>query len=194
MIFEPLQLVCLLPTSSYTYSQHRSYTNSSKYKSDHGYFSAQNPAMASHCTQSTVKFLLLVHMTLHHLILCHLSDLLVYHLALYSLHFSYASLHANPWMCKAHSNFGRLLLFPLPRMLLPKIIHLQNSLPASQSLLKCHMVLVVKNSPTNVDIRNTVRSLSWEDSLEEGMATHSSTLAWRTPWTEGPGGLQSIGL
>ena len=36
-----------------------------------------------------------------------------------------------------------------------------------------------------------VRSLSWEDPLEEGMATHSSTLAWRIPWTEEPGGLQS---
>ena len=35
---------------------------------------------------------------------------------------------------------------------------------------------------------------SWEDPLEEGMATHSSMLAWRIPGTEGPGGLQSIGL
>ena len=39
-----------------------------------------------------------------------------------------------------------------------------------------------------------VRSLGWEDALEEGMATRSSILAWRIPWTEGPGGgLQSIG-
>ena len=38
-----------------------------------------------------------------------------------------------------------------------------------------------------------VKSLSWEDSLEEGMATHSSILAWRIPWTEEPGGLQSMG-
>ena len=174
---KPMAVSFQCMTKFTTNKKKKSYTNSSKYKSDHGYFSAQNPAMASHCTQSTVKFLLLVHMALHHLILCHLSDLLVYHLALYSLHFSYASLHANPWMCKAHPNFGGLLLFPLPRMLLPKIILLQNSLPASQSLLKCHMVLVVKNPPANVDIRNTVRSLSWEDSLEEGMATHSSTLA-----------------
>ena len=35
-------------------------------------------------------------------------------------------------------------------------------------------------------------SLGWEDPLEEGMATHSSVLAWRIPWTEEPGGLQSI--
>ena len=39
-----------------------------------------------------------------------------------------------------------------------------------------------------------VRSLGWEDALEKEMATHSSTLAWKIPWTEKPGGLQSMGL
>ena len=39
-----------------------------------------------------------------------------------------------------------------------------------------------------------VRSLGQEDPLEEGMATHLSLLAWEIPWTEDPGGLQSIGL
>ena len=39
-----------------------------------------------------------------------------------------------------------------------------------------------------------VRSLSWEDPLEKGMATHSSILAWRIPWTEKPGRLQSMEL
>ena len=38
------------------------------------------------------------------------------------------------------------------------------------------------------------RSLGQEDPLQEGMATHSSILAWRSPWTEEPGGLQSLGL
>ena len=38
-----------------------------------------------------------------------------------------------------------------------------------------------------------VQALAWEDSLEKGMATHSSVLAWRIPWTEEPGGLQSMG-
>ena len=38
-----------------------------------------------------------------------------------------------------------------------------------------------------------VQSLGWEDPLEEGMATQSSVLAWRIPWTEEPGGLQSWG-
>ena len=39
-----------------------------------------------------------------------------------------------------------------------------------------------------------VRSLGWEDPLEKRMATHSSTLAWKIPWTEEPGRLQSLGL
>ena len=39
-----------------------------------------------------------------------------------------------------------------------------------------------------------VRSLGQEDSLEKGMATHFSIVAWRIPWTEEPGGLQSMGL
>ena len=38
-----------------------------------------------------------------------------------------------------------------------------------------------------------VRSLGWEDALEEGMATHSRILAWRIPQTEEPGGLRSMG-
>ena len=51
-----------------------------------------------------------------------------------------------------------------------------------------------KELPTNAgDIRGVVRYLVWEDSLEEGMATHSSIFAWRIPWTEEPGGLQPMG-
>ena len=38
-----------------------------------------------------------------------------------------------------------------------------------------------------------VQSLGWEDPLEEEMATHSSILAWKAPWTEEPGGLRSMG-
>ena len=38
-----------------------------------------------------------------------------------------------------------------------------------------------------------VQSLGWEGPLEEGIAIHSSILAWRIPWTEEPGGLQSMG-
>ena len=51
---------------------------------------------------------------------------------------------------------------------------------------------MVKNLPA---IQETwVQSPGWDDPLEKGMATHSSILAWRIPWTEEPGGLQSVGL
>ena len=57
------------------------------------------------------------------------------------------------------------------------------------------MVPVVKNLPNSAgDVRDTGLSLGREDPPEMGMATHSSILAWRIPWTEEPGGLQSIGL
>ena len=50
---------------------------------------------------------------------------------------------------------------------------------------------VVKKLPAMQETR--VRSLGQEDPLEKGMATHSGILAWRIPWTEKPGGLQSMG-
>ena len=53
------------------------------------------------------------------------------------------------------------------------------------------MAQVVKNLPVVQD--TWVQSLSGEDPLEEGMATHSSILAWRIPWAEEHGGLQSMG-
>ena len=49
----------------------------------------------------------------------------------------------------------------------------------------------VKNPPAMWETR--VRSLGWEDTLEKGMATQSSILAWKIPWTEEPRGLQSMG-
>ena len=51
---------------------------------------------------------------------------------------------------------------------------------------------MVKNLPAMPE--NQVQSLGQEDPLEKGMATHSSILAWRSPQTEEPGGLQSMGL
>ena len=51
---------------------------------------------------------------------------------------------------------------------------------------------MVKNLPTMQETR--VQSLGQEDPLEKAMATHSSILAWEIPWTEEPGGLQSMGL
>ena len=55
------------------------------------------------------------------------------------------------------------------------------------------VVLVAKNPPANAGDEMWVQSLGREDPLEESMATHSSILAWRTPWLEEPGGLQSLG-
>ena len=53
---------------------------------------------------------------------------------------------------------------------------------------------MVKNLPAMLETQETqVRSLGQEDPLEEGMATHSSVLAWRIPQTEKPGGLRSMG-
>ena len=51
---------------------------------------------------------------------------------------------------------------------------------------------MVKNLPAVWE--TWVRSLDWEDTLEKEMATQASVLAWRIPWTEEPGGLQSMGL
>ena len=54
---------------------------------------------------------------------------------------------------------------------------------------------MVKDLPAvqELQLNQRVRSLGCEDPLEEGMATHSSILAWRIPWTEETSGLQSIG-
>ena len=53
------------------------------------------------------------------------------------------------------------------------------------------MAQTVKNLPAMEETR--IQSLDWEDPLEKGIASHSSILAWRIPWTEEPGGLQSMG-
>ena len=50
----------------------------------------------------------------------------------------------------------------------------------------------VKYLPTMWETQD--QSLGWEDPLEKGMATHSSFIAWKIPWTEEPGGLQSTAL
>ena len=57
------------------------------------------------------------------------------------------------------------------------------------------MALVLKSPPINArGIRDMGSIPDREGPLEEGMTTHSNILAWRIPWTEEPGGLQSIGL
>ena len=54
------------------------------------------------------------------------------------------------------------------------------------------MTQLVKNLPAMWE--TWVQSLGWEDPLEKGKVTHSSILAWRIPWREEPGRLQSMGL
>ena len=54
------------------------------------------------------------------------------------------------------------------------------------------MVQMVKNLPARQETQ--VQSMDWEDPLGKGAATHSGILAWRIPWTEEPGGLQTMGL
>ena len=54
---------------------------------------------------------------------------------------------------------------------------------------------MVKNTPASAgDARDSGSILGQEDPLEEEMATHASILAWKIPWTEEPGGLQSMGV
>ena len=66
--------------------------------------------------------------------------------------------------------------------------------PESELFGASQVALVVKNPPANAgDIKTWVLSLGQEDSLEKGMTTHSSILAWRIPWTEEPCGLWSMG-
>ena len=66
---------------------------------------------------------------------------------------------------------------------------------ATEHNLSGFAALVVKNPPANAgDARDMIGSLGREDPLEEEMATHSSILAWRIPWTEEPGRLWPMGL
>ena len=61
-----------------------------------------------------------------------------------------------------------------------------------QELRASLVAQMVKNLPAMWE--TWVQPLGWEDPLEKGMATHSSILAWKIPWTEEPGGLQSMKL
>ena len=70
----------------------------------------------------------------------------------------------------------------------PLVIYL---IPSINSIWASLVAQLVKNPPAMWE--TWVPSLGQEDPLEKGMATQSSILAWRTPWTEEPGKLQSIG-
>ena len=61
-------------------------------------------------------------------------------------------------------------------------------------LEKFQQLSCVRRASLVAQTETQVQSLGWKDLLEKGMAIHSSILAWRIPWTEEPGGLQSMGL
>ena len=85
---------------------------------------------------------------------------------------------------KIHEREGGVdIIFPIPLSTIKNPGHKIRDLPVAQT---------IKNLPAMQEM--WVRSLGWEAPLEEEMATHSSILAWEIPWTEGPGGLQSMGL
>ena len=65
------------------------------------------------------------------------------------------------------------------------------SLNSKVKLLTIAVAQTVKNLPAMQE--TSVRFMGWEVPLEKGMEIHSSILAWRTPWAEKPGGLQSLG-
>ena len=71
------------------------------------------------------------------------------------------------------------------------IINITNTIPSTSIVWASLVAQIVKNLPAMQEIR--VQSLDREDPLEKIMATHSSILAWRIPWTQEPGVLQSIG-
>ena len=72
-----------------------------------------------------------------------------------------------------------------------KKIYLSTKFSPKHDIFSSLVAQIVKNLSA---VQETwVQSLGREDSLEKGMATHSSVLAWRIPWTEEPGGLQSTG-
>ena len=59
--------------------------------------------------------------------------------------------------------------------------------------LKSLVAPTAKNMPAMQEVQEMwVQSLSWEDPLERGVAIHSSILAWKIPWAEAPGGVQSV--
>ena len=87
--------------------------------------------------------------------------------------------------------------FPIQSLLNPSMGW---SLPASEAVYSLGSALTVRGFPGGSDGKDSTcnagdqfQSLGWEDPPRKGMATHSSILAWRIPWAEEPGGLQSVG-
>ena len=92
-----------------------------------------------------------------------------------------------PYNCKKHQAFILWGIRPAEKSSPLFFFFWQQTRPNRASLV----AQMVKNLPAKQE--TWVWSLGWEDSWRKGLATHSSTLAWRIPWTEEPGGLQSMG-
>ena len=116
---------------------------------------------------------------------------------------SNVSVHTNP-KSTVRSLIAKKLeertlgLFPRYRLIIAEfsLSPLQCKIPAPDSTAsQCPISLVAQRLKRLPPMRETqVRSLGWEDPLEKEMATHSNILAWRIPWMEEPGRLQSMGL
>ena len=110
----------------------------------------------------------------------------------------------NPCLCPGLTSTPEFLLLlpslqPLLCFLLPAVFLLHSAADLPSPLTGEHAPRSrAQQQRTRLSVQETqqtlVRSLGWEDLLEEGMATHSSILAWRILWSEEPGGLQSRGL
>ena len=124
----------------------------------------------------------------------HLTSFPFIFIASKSKQFSHSGLFGHLFSLDEHQVYFKLSypLWPRKQQTLPQ------NLVIGGNIYVCFLILtrgfpsgsVVKNPPQET----RVQSLDWEDPLEEGMATHSSSLRWRIPWTEEPGGLQSIWL
>ena len=101
-------------------------------------------------------------------------------------------LSLNFCICKTGWKQGKGRIYLLGLLELNEIMHIEHLelfLVLSGASLVAQML---KNLPAMQE--TWVWSLGWEDPLEKGMATHSNILAWRIPWAEEPGGLQSMEL
>ena len=107
--------------------------------------------------------------------------------------------HSHPWFRASKCEWGlpKGNKMPVIQHMLPPLMVIAEELGGMQEAAIHHMgasqmALVVKNLPASAgEVRDAGLNPDQEDPLEKGMATHSSILAWRIPWTEEPGGLQS---
>ena len=105
---------------------------------------------------------------------------------------TWACLEDSPWVCTLSQSQPlhnrRTSYLNVKEYLILAAIWMDLEIIITRASLVAQMV---KNLPTMQETQ--VQPLGWEDPLEKGMATHSSSLAWRIAWIEEPGGLQSIG-